>query len=192
MQSAFRFLLPAAALMLAACAAPLVQPGEPMPPRATVRDFSLEARFSVTQDAERHSGRLSWQHRGEGDELQIASPFGQTVAEISIGAGRARLVASDRRVFDAPDVQQLTREVLGYSLPINRLADWVLGRDGGSATTLRGARDQFGRPLAIEEDGWQISYDYEQDGAEALPASVFATRAGGPELRLRIEEWRVP
>ena len=187
----FRLLLLAAALMLAACAAPLVQPGEALPPRTSVRDFSLEARFSVAQDAERHSGRLSWRHRSEGDELQIASPFGQTVAEISIDAGRARLVTSDRRVFEAPDVQQLTREVLGYSLPINRLADWVLARDGSSSASA-GARDRFGRPLAIEAEGWQISYDYEQDGADALPASVFATRTGGPELRLRIEEWRVP
>lgn len=188
-----RFLLPAAVvLLLAGCATPGTQPDAPLPPRPAIRDFSLEARFSVTQDAERHSGRLSWQHREQGDELQIVSPFGQIVAEISINSERARLTTSDRRVFEAPGAQQLTREVLGYALPIDRMADWVLAREHGATVDHGGARDRFGRPLVIEEDGWRISYDYEQDGTGALPAGMVATRAEGPELRLRIEEWRVP
>lgn len=186
-----RFLLSVAVLALAACAGPVARVSETGVARAAVRDFSLDARFSVTQDAERHSGRLSWQHRSEGDELQLASPFGQVVAEISIDRRRARLVASDRRVYEAADGEQLTRAVLGYALPVDRLADWVLarGRDAGHA---RITADAAGRPQAMVEDGWQISYEYDHDDVDALPARLLATRSGGPELRLRIENWRTP
>jgi outer membrane lipoprotein LolB len=187
----FRRLLSVAALLLTACAAPALRVGDGMQPRTAVRDFSLDARFSVTQAAERHSGRLSWQHRDGGDELQIASPFGQIVAEISVDRRRARLVAADQRVFEAADVQQLTEEVLGYRLPVNRLADWVLARRRDAAGVAVAA-DAAGRPQAISDDGWQITYEYDQDGADALPSRLFATRPGGPELRLRIEEWRTP
>ena len=152
-------------------------------------DFSLEARFSVSSDAERHSGRLFWRHGSGRDELQLSSPFGQVVAEIQVDRQRARLVTSDRRVFEALDAQQLTREVLGYSLPISRLSDWVLGRpaEGG-----RVERDALKRPLRMEEGGWLIDYEYDDAGADALPGMLVVRRPGGPELRLRIEEWRAP
>jgi outer membrane lipoprotein LolB len=176
--------------LLAACAGPGANVTEIPLPRGDVRDFSLEARFSVTQESERHSGRLSWRHGADGvDELQIASPFGQVLADIRIDSQRARLVASDRRVFEAADAQQLTHEVLGYPLPINRLSAWVLARAGEGA---RVQLDQLGRPQAIEEDGWSIRYEYEQETADALPALMTVTRWGGLELRLRIEEWRTP
>lgn len=182
-----RFLLPLAVLLLSACAGPAVQVGDAMPPRAAIRDFSLDARFSVTHEAERHSGRLSWRHAGASDELQLSSPFGQVVAEVQIDSRRARLVASDRRVYEAPDVQQLTREVLGYPLPIRRLSEWVLGRESGRGQV---EKDALGRPSRIEDDGWQISYEYDQESGDALPARLVVTRPGGPDLRLRIEEWR--
>lgn len=188
----FRLLMPAAVLMLAACAAPRVQQGEVVLPRAEITEFSLEARFSVTQEAERHSGRLSWRHGKAGDELQISSPFGQIVAEISITPGRARLTASDKRIFEAADIEQLTREVLGYSLPVGRLAEWVLAREGRFGVSSGIVRDAAGRLMRIDAEAWQLSYEYDREGADALPATVFATRVGGPELRLRIEEWRTP
>lgn len=181
-----------AALFLAACAGPAVQQDNgaaAFPPRSAVTDFSLEARFSVTSDGERHSGRLSWRHDGGRDELQLSSPFGQVVAEIQVDRQKARLLTSDRRVFEAPDAQQLTREVLGYALPITQLSDWVLGRqaEGG-----RLELDAMKRPLRMEEGGWLIDYEYDQAAADAVPGMLLVSRPGGPELRLRIEEWRAP
>ncbi|MBK8523344.1 MAG: outer membrane lipoprotein LolB [Betaproteobacteria bacterium] len=176
--------------LLAACAGPGANVTEILLPRGDVRDFSLEARFSVTQESERHSGRLSWRHSAAGvDELQIASPFGQVLADIRIDSQRARLVASDRRVFEAADAQQLMHEVLGYPLPIDRLSAWVLARAGERA---RVQPDGLGRPQSIEEDDWSISYEYEQAATDALPALMTVTRKGGVELRLRVEEWRTP
>jgi outer membrane lipoprotein LolB len=184
-----RYLFPLVLALLAACAGPGVPVAEVQLPRAAVRDFSLEARFAVTHESERHSGRLSWRHGVGVDELQLSSPFGQVLADIRIDSQRARLIASDRRVFEAADVQQLTREVLGYPLPIDRLSTWVLARAGVSA---RVEVDGLGRPLGIEEDGWSIIYEYDQETVEALPALIVVARQGGPELRLRIEDWRTP
>ncbi len=186
-----RHFLPLVLALLAACAGPGTQLVEApiLLPRAAVRDFSLEARFSVTHERERHSGRLSWRHDAGVDALQIASPFGQVLADIRIDDQQARLITSDRQVFEAADVQQLTREVLGYPLPIDRLSGWVLGRAGKNA---RVQTDTLGRPQDIEDGDWSITYAYDGDAADALPGLMAVTRAGGPELRLRIEEWRTP
>ncbi|MCP5268524.1 MAG: outer membrane lipoprotein LolB [Zoogloeaceae bacterium] len=175
--------------LLAACASPAPYSDVPLRPRAEVRDFGLEARFSVTHEAERYSGHLSWQHRAGADTLQITSPFGQVLAEIEINPERARLTASDRRVFEAPDAERLTQEVLGYPLPVSQLASWVLARPLGAAVSVR---DSVGRPQEIAENGWRLVYEYLLATPDALPASVTASRAGGPELRLRIEDWSTP
>lgn len=155
--------------------------------RESLRDFSIEARFSLSQDQQRHSGRLSWQHAGGRDKLVLASPFGQTMAEIFVEPGRARLETAEREVYEAADAAELTRNMLGYALPISALADWLLGRGGDIE------RDDTGRPQRLVTDGWEIRYEYDDEaGLASLPARLQASRSGGPDIRLRIEEWKVP
>lgn len=175
----FGLLLP---FLLAACTPTVVRQGEG---GAGTGNFSIEARISVSTESERFSGRLSWMHSSTRDALRLVSPFGQVVAEIDSQPGLARLISSDRRHFEAGSVEQLTRDVLGYALPVDQLAGWVRGLPG---TAARVERDARGRVVSLDEDGWSIAYDYE-DGD--LPVRLTVVRPGGPELRLRIEEWHL-
>ena len=176
------------AALLTACAAPAIRQGELRSLPGDICVFSIEARFSVSSDAERHSGRLSWRHAAEADELRLTSPFGQVVAEIDVRPGLARLVTADRRRFEAPDAQSLTREVLGYALPIDLLSAWVVARPLNASRVLT---DASGRPTLIEADGWRIEYEYAAELAGNLPVRLVAVREGGPEVHLRIEEWNL-
>ena len=119
--------------------------------------FQLEARFSVTNESERYSGKLSWRHAGAADELRIMSPFGQVVAEIEVRPGRATLLAADRQRHEAVDAQTLTRQVLGYPLPIERLADWCWHNRRRRRRLLV---MRSGAPLRIVESDWRVEYDY--------------------------------
>lgn len=176
------------ALLVAACATPLSSP-RPLPPRAELRAFALEARFSLTHDGERHSGRLSWRHDEFSDAVRIHSPFGQTVAELEFDAQRARLITADGVVHEAPTPEHLLREVLGYALPLDNLAGWILARPQNAAAL---ERDAAARPRVLIESGWRILYEYDDESVGALPSRLFVVRDGGPELRLRIEEWLAP
>lgn len=172
--------------VLAACSTPAVrQVGVPAPGNDD-RSFQIEARFSVTSENERYSGRLSWQHEASSDDLRIVSPFGQVVAEIEVRPDRASLLAADRQRHEAIDAQTLTRQVLGYPLPIERLAGWVRAYPAPSAMV---TRDALGRPLLVVDEDWRVEYDYAEASPEALPARLLISRVGGPELLLRIEEW---
>lgn len=179
------------AILLVGCATPLVAPRDAAgPARDTLDAFAIEGRFTLRQPQTSYSGRLSWRHAGataaggEGDEVLLASPFGQGIAQISASAAGAQLVTSDGKVYAASDSEQLTRDVLGYPLPLAQLADWLRGRGGGDFT-----RDAAGRPLRLLNADWRIDYEYDSDDAQALPARLFAQRADGVELRLRIDEW---
>lgn len=179
-------------LWLNACAS-LAPPagGGVLPQRDALRDFSLEARFSLRYEDKSYAGRLSWRHAGEHDELLLSSPLGQGMAEIFGDPGRVRLQAGDGKSYVADDAETLTQQVLGYPLPLGNLAGWVRGRPGSAKSkgVEVAAPDAFGRPLRLHEDGWRIDYEYDGDDAQALPARLFIERQGVLELRLRIDEW---
>jgi outer membrane lipoprotein LolB len=173
------------AVLLSACAALPGAPGE-QPGRDALTDFSLEGRFSLRYEDKNYSGRLSWRHRGSDDELLLSSPFGQGLAEIVSAPQGARLTLSDGKSYAAADAEMLTRQVLGYPLPLTRLTDWVRGRAAGGEVE----RDAFGRVLHLRHEAWKIDYDYADDDRQAPPSRIFAESAGGIELRLRIDQWR--
>ena len=169
-------------LFLGGCA---TSPSFPLPPQASLDAFALEGRFSLRYEDKNYSGRLSWRHEGADNTVLLSSPFGQGMAEISTRLHAARLITSDGKMYEAADAETLTRQVLGYPLPLARLADWVRGRaESGNAE-----RDDFGRLVRLRHEDWAIECGYEGDDPQVPPVRVFAERADGMQLRLRIDEW---
>ena len=179
------------ASLLAGCAALPTSAPEPAGlSRNALDDFVIEGRFSLRQDEQSHSGRLRWKHAGRSDEVLLASPFGQGVAEIVADARSALLTTSDGKTYSAMDAESLTEQVLGYRLPLSLLADWVRGRLAPESIA---ERDALGRPIAMRHEDWRVDYEYDSDAPDALPGRLFAERVGVFELRLRIDEWtRLP
>ena len=178
-------------ILVTACA--VVPPSSPVdvPARATLSAFSLEGRFSLRNEDRNYAGRLSWRHASGDDQVLLSSPLGQGLAEIVSDANGAQLTTSDGKVYAAIDAETLTRDVLGYPLPLAQLTDWVRGRLRDADES---AFDAFGRPVSQRAALWRIEYGYENDDPAAPPNRIFAERMGGGlELRLRIDEWsRIP
>ena len=186
-----RLVFVVSAMLLAGCAAlPTSAPESVALSRHALDDFVIEGRFSLRQNEQNHSGRLRWKHAGGSDEVLLASPFGQGVAEIVADARSASLTTSDGKTYSAMDAESLTEQVLGYRLPLSLLADWVRGRLAPESIA---ERDALGRPIAMRHEDWRVDYEYDSDAPDALPGRLFAERIGIFELRLRIDEWtRLP
>lgn len=185
-RSVLRGVMFLAAVLLAGCATGPTTSGSASPSRDELATFALDGRFSLRQDDRNYSGRLSWKHTATGDDVLLASPFGQGVAQITVSATEAVLTTSDGKAFSAENVEVLTDRVLGYRLPLPLLADWVRGRDGGAEVV---ERDAQGRLLRLRFEDWRVDYGYDSDDPEAPPGRLFAERTGAFELRLRIDEW---
>lgn len=154
--------------------------------RDKLQAFSLIGRFSLRQEGQSYTGRLDWRHADDSDELLLSSPLGQGMAEIRSNAAGARLTDSDGKVRYATSAEALLRSVLGYPLPLDKLADWVRGRNpAGGQITL----DPFRRPARLQYEDWRIAYEYDSDDPQALPGRLFVERETVLELRLRIDEW---
>ncbi|MBI1965162.1 MAG: outer membrane lipoprotein LolB [Betaproteobacteria bacterium] len=176
----------AAGVLLAACAA--LTPA-PEVPRAPVR-FDLLGRVAVNHDGRVFSSNVRWQHAPERDEIWLLTPTGQTLAYIVDDAGGAKLTGADQKQYRADNAESLTRQALGWELPLARLGYWVRGEPAPGAAPAGAERDDRSRLAALTQDGWRIAFVHyppgEQDG---LPRRLDLA-SGAHEIRLVIDGWR--
>jgi outer membrane lipoprotein LolB len=159
----------------------------PPTPAPAVRDgeFEMTGRFAARQGEDAGGGRITWRHTRAEDDLMLSSPLGQGLARITRRDGLYVLETGEDRRWESTDPGELAERVLGFSIPVQGLADWVLARpmQGRDADV---ERDADGRVQWIRQDGWKIEYPAYAGG---LPQRIRVSRADF-ELRLSIDAWR--
>ncbi len=177
--------LPALAAVLAVAACAAFEPAAPPAP-----PFDLSGRVLVSYDGRAFSSGLRWRHTPPRDEISLLTPLGQTLAHIVNGADGATLTAADQRRYHAASVESLTRQALGWELPLARLRHWVRGEPvpGSAARVIE--RDAEARLTLLEQEGWRIVFAH-------YPALEHGGRPrrldldhGTQKIRLVIDEWR--
>jgi outer membrane lipoprotein LolB len=137
----------------------------------------------VRYGSEGTSGRISWRHAPQNDDLLITSALGQGVARIRRAGGEVELFAEGKE-HRAPDAESLTERVLGWRLPLSGLPDWMQGRPSPGRPAEVG-RDASNRIVTLVQDDWKIEYQ-EFDGER--PSRLRLTRPN-LEIRLIIDQW---
>ena len=171
---------------VAGCAAPRAPQLLPAS-NAGINTFSLTGRVAVKLEQRGYSAKLSWRHAAAGDRLRLLSPVGSVIAELEADASGAMLTTGDKKVHRSANVQALTREVLGWDLPLEGLQHWVVGRAEPEIPVQAEERDARGRLTRLTQNDWHISFlDYA--GESALPVRM-ALAYDSLNLRLIIDRW---
>jgi outer membrane lipoprotein LolB len=171
--------------LLCACAIapPLLQPADV----TAIREFELSGRVAVRLESRGYSARMTWLHASQGEQLRLFSPLGTVLATIEADADGATLATADKQTFHSSDVQGLTREVLGWDLPLEGLRHWVVARPDPATPVDSQRRDPRGRLISLSQRGWQVAYQaYAGDGV--LPSSLTLTY-GSLKIKLLIDRW---
>lgn len=187
-----RRLLACAAALLAGCATGPARLAQA--PVAAYRDtIDLGGRLTVNYrkdgNPESVSGQFTWSQRPGRIDVSLASPTGQTMAQISVTPTSATLVQTDQVVRTAADIDTLSAQALGWSLPVAGLRDWLQGY----ATDADGKRfvASPANSSVFTQDGWRLRFVSWQDATAAhpVPRRIDAERSAGPasdELAIRI------
>jgi outer membrane lipoprotein LolB len=178
-----------AAALLGGCASTAPQGGHEggAMRAADARSFSLEGRIAVRYGEESLSGKFAWTHADAADNLSLATPLGNQIAQIARDSAGVTLTNSRQEQFRAPDVESLTEAQLGWRLPLAGLTDWVRGRAGAAAQS---QRDAGGRLTQLKQDGWVIDYTYQEANPQPQRLILNYPRAEKPlEIRLVIDTW---
>ncbi len=157
---------------------------------ASIKQFSLKGRIAVNTKGKGYSGGLTWVHNPESDKLEMFSPLGSKVSEITKNSVEVVLISSDGKHFNAIDAETLTQNTLGWRLPLSGLVDWIVGHPataGGPATDI--TLDEFGRIMTLKQDGWDIEYaQYNDNNSYFLPSKI-TLRSPKVNLKLVVEQW---
>jgi outer membrane lipoprotein LolB len=163
----------------------------PIEPATHVYSGRFAASVSRGETREAVSGRFTLAINPARTTLDLAAPLGNTLARVQTSADGAILTApqADGSLAtwkgNSPDA--LAESVLGFSLPVSGLADWIAGR----AVPDRPARlsPDSGRAQRIEQDGWVIVIEdrFEETGApRRLTFDRRADASTGPSMQLRL------
>ena len=164
----------AAALFLSACAsfAPL--------PAANVADI-LSGRLAVRIEPGGGDGARAFSAafdlRGDAGHgsLALSTPLGSTLAQAHWGAGEVYLVTPQGR-RDFTGLDELTRDVIGESVPVEAWFDWLRGRPWPGAPSVGQATPGF------EQLGWSV------DLSRFAAGNVVASRLRpAPAVTVRIQ-----
>ena len=171
--------------LAAGCATmPPTLPAVAVPPLSA--NWTLQGRIGIQAGEQSLSGQIRWQHSVEMDEVLLTSPLGQGVARIVRDVDGVALEVPNQPTRRAADAESLTREALGYTLPVAGLAWWMQARpDPDSA--FEATRDAAGRLAQLKQNGWVI--DYLQYAADGRPRKLAVAREG-LQIRLVADSWQ--
>ncbi|MBQ5948261.1 lipoprotein insertase outer membrane protein LolB [Massilia sp. ST3] len=177
-------------IALAAALAGCATTGAPLS-TATVGAYretiALDGKLSVNyiKDGRQESltGNFSWEQRPGRIDVSLASPLGQTLATIAVTPEGATLTQADRAPRTAADIDSLTQQTLGWTLPVSGLRDWLQGY----------ALDADGKRFAaspannsvVTKDGWRLRFVSWQDetSAQPLPRRIDAERSAADDIQ---------
>ncbi len=159
------------------------------PAQAEQAAFALTGRLAIKHEGARSSAGMRWSHRGGGDEILLFTPLGQTIARIDRNLQGVVLDTSDKH-YAAPDAGELTRQVLGWHLPLDGLRYWVLALPAPESKAGI-ERDANGQVSKMRQDGWAIRYTrYAAQTPDSLPLRISLQREE-VEIQLLIDEWEI-
>lgn len=180
-----RALLVAALLLAAGCAS--VKPPDS---GARAPSFDLLGRMLASYSGKAFSASLRWAHGANSDELWLMTPTGQALAHIREDAEGATFTGMDQVRYRAASVEDLTKQALGWALPLTRLQHWVRGAPAPGVAASIAESDASGRITQMTQDGWHISYEYyaatQHDGLPRRMELVSKAQT----IRLVIDTWR--
>jgi outer membrane lipoprotein LolB len=120
--------------------------------------FALSVAATAAAPEQNSTGRFILTAARDSTELELVSPFGATLASARSDRNGAVLTTADGKTFNARSPEELTEQVIGWRVPVDRLPAWLRGE---LETVLERAPGDAGtpRPVRGTDRGWTVRFD---------------------------------
>lgn len=147
-------------------------------------NWYFEGRLAVVGEKDSISASISWRHRAERDEIELAGPLAQGKVAITVVADSVIIDDGDtRKEFRGP-VDGIVTDQLGMDMPVNALKYWVLG----VSDPLDGYVHQVN---GFTQYGWLVSFgEMQRVKAELLPKKITVEK-DKTRIKLIVDQWNL-
>ena len=156
---------------------------------SVAHDWSFSGRVALSRDGKGGSGRIEWLQSGDDFRIVLSAPVGGPSWKIEQKAGNVRVEGIDGGPREGSDARALLQDATGWDIPLADLGYWIRGARAPGPAAI--AYDGNGRPLRIQQGGWNIEYRGWNGGALARPSKLFASQ-GDASVRLVVDQWGQP
>lgn len=155
----------------------------------TIQQWHIEGRAAILAQGSGGQVAFDWSRAAEQQTLNIKTPLGQNVLQLTHNAQGVVLVDHEGEIYQGTDGEALLREALGWSVPFEAMHAWLLGlpatRDDAYSL------DAEGRLKRMHSNGWRIEYQrYIVINGVSLPSKMELTHMD-LSLRLVVDQWRL-
>lgn len=157
---------------------------------AEVSGWTLQGRLAIRNADDGGSGSLRWREGPDGSRMDFHGTLGRGAWRLDADGAGAELELADGSLYRAETVSELVRDQLGWDIPVDALAWWVLGLEApGDPYSRRLGED--GTLEFLSQDGWDIEFGrYRDFGGVSLPLKLEARQADRT-VKLAVRDWEL-
>ncbi len=155
--------------------------------------WSFEGRVAINNAGKGGNGRIDWQQDGAGYLVSLSAPVTRQswrlIGDTHSGAGT--LEGLDGGPRHGEDAEALLLNATGWDIPVNALAQWVIGRQASEFPLDVRTFSPGGQLQTLEQGAWRIDYTHWSDAQGTQPAlpSRIEARRGQATVRLIVDRW---
>lgn len=157
----------------------------------SMSDLSRTGRFALKaeefgREPEAVQGGFTWIDSGQRLTLDLTNPFGNVLARVVVDSGIATLIRSNGEILQAATPDELVAMVLGQSIPVQGLREWLRLRlpDRAIAAMTGVTRDAQGYVDAFNQNGWRVQRSrFDERGPRLL---VLSRNDQGKAIHIRL------
>ena len=197
-----------ATALLSGCASlspppPIVAPQQwtaPVYHAAITLSGRLSLRYQKEGREEGLQGGFLWAQDPQRVSIDLLSPLNQTMLNLQVEPGQARLTEAGKPTRVADDLDSLSTQTLGWILPVAGLRGWLQGFSliNGEAFILSAPGQEKSAPVQTA-DGWQLRYpEWQQDTPSGqwhpkrIELQRTTTAFGQMRIHIILDQWQTP
>ncbi|MCS4532861.1 lipoprotein insertase outer membrane protein LolB [Neisseria montereyensis] len=150
------------AVILAACAQPKMTAKESWHAQTDIADFNADGRLAVQADGKGSYANFDWSYQNQVQTININTPLGSTLGQLCQDSQGVLAIDGKGKIYHADTPQALSRQLLGFELPVQYLHVWANGQWVKNA------------PYRLLDDGrlqqfeWTVSRLLNEDGSPRI------------------------
>jgi len=161
--------------------------------RQQIKVWEVRGRLGVQTEATGGSVDLIWKQSNQDYSIRLILPLGVGSYLIQGNGQRAVIRYPDGRRRQVSNIDNVFSSILGVSLPVSAIRDWIRGLPARSFSVEAIQWNDQGLLDTIKQSGWVVEMADYAGNELLLPHSVYLSREDNEELdiRLVLRQWLV-